>query len=56
MTTTRLRTSCGACHHDSEDLFQDSIVNFLDIIGDGFFQFIYSAGIAAINFAFQSAP
>ena len=56
MTTTRLSTSCGACHHDSEDLFQDSIVNFLDIIGDGFFQFIYSAGIAAINFAFQSAP
>ena len=56
MTTTRLSTSCGAGHQVSEDVFQDSVVNFLHIIGDGFFQFTYCAGIAAINFVFHSAP
>ena len=56
MTTTRLSTSCGACHHVSKDVFQETVVNFLDIIGDGFFQFIYCVGIAAINFVFYSAP
>ena len=54
MTITRLSTFCGAGHHVSEDVFQDSVVNFLDIIGDGFFQFNYCAGIAAINFVFHS--
>ena len=56
MTTTRLSTSCGACHHDSEDVFLDSVVNFLDIIGDGFFEIMYCAAIATINFVFHSAP
>ena len=46
----------GARHHVSKDVFQDSVINFLDIIGDGFLKFIYCEGIAAINFVFHSAP